>query len=38
MGEIIDKRKEGTIEQQKWDYNREVGKNIQAQPFKFQKV
>lgn len=38
MGEIIDKRKEGTIEQQKWDYNREVGKSLQAQPFKFQKV
>ncbi len=27
-----------TISNQQWDYNREVGKNLQIQPFKYQKV
>lgn len=38
MDEIIDKRKDAIIRNHQWDYNKEVGKNLQLQPFKYQKV
>jgi hypothetical protein len=38
MNEIIDKRLEGTSLNHQWNYNKEIGKSVQQQPFKYQKV
>lgn len=38
MNEIIDKRMEATSLNHQWDYNRELSKTLQAQPFKYQNV
>ena len=38
MEGIIDSRMERTIQNQEWNYNKEVGKGLMQAPFKYQQV
>lgn len=38
MNEIIDKRMGATSLNHQWDYNKQLGKTLQSQPFKYQNV
>ena len=38
MEEIIEKRMDQTNANQNWNYDKEVGRSLQQQPFKYQPV